>query len=363
MKPLHNVKLPDLTTDSYKTLLPTQVDDFCFKMTKAVKTEDCSSKPGGLFAHVIPGMDQLHIPVNMSKELRLEVARNLKALQKELAAGGAPDRSGIYEDLGDLTQAQKDLRKKGQNRKAGQRNRLKKLQMIWELVSGIQDLHQQARQKDERLRKLQEENTILRLGPDAGASTESVNEMIQKLQAENEDLRTMTAFGNLPKLEEDSLELPKITSLEKFRMAAHGFPVMKSNANEFYVSPPSSLPGFTKPKQKVGSGRVRIGVGSLVDSLEEIIQSNKMMSMDRSLRSTGSIPGIPEDPQKWAQDMLNQQLDIGKFDVKKEQPLSESQRQYLQQFDQPSLPDVLMNYSINKKIKKAGKSKGRKKAN
>lgn len=330
---------------------------------------DPASKPGGLFAHVIPGMDQLHIPANMSKELRLELARNLKALQKELAAGGAPDRSGIYEDLGDLTQAQKDLRKRGQNRKAALRNRLKKLQMIWELVSGIQDLHQQVRHKNERLRKLQEENTILRLGPDAGASKESVNEMIQKLKAENEDLRTMTAFGNLPKLEEDSpgtsYELPKITSLEKFRMTAHGFPVMKSNASEFYVSPPSSLPGFTKPKQKVGSGRVRIGVGSLVDSLEEIIQSNTMMSMDRSLRSSGSIPGIPEDPQKWAQDMLNQQLDIGKFDVKEEQPLTESQRQYLQQFDQPSLPDdiVLMNYSLNKKIKKAGKSKGRKKAN
>merc|ERR1719478_1039166 len=84
----------------------------------------------------------------MKDEIRVEVGRTLRALQKEYNAGNyvmpgsIPDRDYTKMSQMNWTAAERKKHRQLQNKLAKQRSRVKKMEVVWGLVACIQDLYQ-----------------------------------------------------------------------------------------------------------------------------------------------------------------------------------------------------------------------------
>jgi len=112
----------------------------------------------------------------MAKELRIEVGRTLKSLQKEFRKQAAQLQNenlhSEYIKMDNWSEEQKEQRRKKQNREAAQRSRIKKMEMVWGLVQGIQELYRANWAFQQQAQSLQKHAAV-----------------VQQLQKESEELR------------------------------------------------------------------------------------------------------------------------------------------------------------------------------
>merc|ERR1711981_673774 len=109
---------------------------------------------------------------------RTEVGKTLKNLKREYQKeeiDKLKQRHTEYLKMEDWNASQKDARKKIQNRAAAKRARIKKMEMIWALCQGIQDLYKANLQ-------FQQQQQVMRQHSEACLST------IEELQREMSNL-------------------------------------------------------------------------------------------------------------------------------------------------------------------------------
>jgi len=130
---------------------------------------------------VIPELDQLFLPASMPKELRIEVGRTLKSLSKEYEKmDQLPSKfHSEYVKMENWTEEQKEQRRKKQNREAAQRSRIKKMEMVWALVKGVQELYRANWAFQQQAQNLQKHSNII---------TQLQQEVI-RLRSENQRLQ------------------------------------------------------------------------------------------------------------------------------------------------------------------------------
>merc|ERR1711964_714069 len=90
----------------------------------------------------IPALDTLYLPAEMTLDLKLEVGRVLTALKNEMDNPFHEEDSPLGDQYGEFTKEQQKEWRRRQNREAARRFRLKRMEMVWGLVSGIQDLNE-----------------------------------------------------------------------------------------------------------------------------------------------------------------------------------------------------------------------------
>lgn len=142
-----------------------------------VKMEQGAHPPREL----IPELDQLFLPASMPKELRIEVGRTLKSLSKEYEKmDQLPSKfHSEYVKMENWSEEQKEQRRKKQNREAAQRSRIKKMEMVWALVKGVQELYRANWAFQQQAQNLQKHSNII---------TQLQQEVI-RLRSENQRLK------------------------------------------------------------------------------------------------------------------------------------------------------------------------------
>merc|ERR1711900_30331 len=209
-------------------------------------------KKGPFFytAEAIPDLDSLFLPASMNIELRTEVGKTLKNLKREYQKeeiDKLKQRHTEYLKMEGWNTTQKDARRKVQNRAAAKRARIKKMEMIWALCQGIQDLYRANLQ-------FQQQQNIMRQHSEACLGTiDKLQQETQTLKLENDQLREMR--GEQPKYRaqmQAPMGLPKIEGNLQLRKDARAIMVSTQSENSEYKA------------------------GKLFTSLEQMLRQNKM---------------------------------------------------------------------------------------
>merc|ERR1711964_858472 len=122
----------------------------------------------------------------MNIELRTEVGKTLKNLKREYQKeemDKLKQKHTEYLKMEGWDAKQKDARRKVQNRAAAKRARIKKMEMIWALCQGVQDLYRANLQFQQQQRVMQQHSQA------CIASVDDLQMEIHRLRLENNKLR------------------------------------------------------------------------------------------------------------------------------------------------------------------------------